>query len=97
MAGIQGIRKSLDGIVVKFIVGIIIIAFVGSIGWSVFFSSSDVNIVAIVDKQEIDINDLNYEMRSQNYFFQERFGDQDFKIDEETLQKVSIESLIRKA
>ena len=97
MAGIQGIRKSLDGIVVKFIVGIIIIAFVGSIGWSVFFSSSDVNIVAIVDKQEIDINDLNYEMRSQDYYFQERFGDQDFKIDEETLQKVSIESLIRKA
>ena len=97
MAGIQGIRKSLDGIVVKIIVGIIIIAFVGSIGWSVFFSSTDVNVVAVVDDQEININDLNYEMRVQGYYFQERFGDQDFEIDEETLQKVSIESLIRKA
>ena len=97
MAGIQGIRKSLDGIIVRFIVGIIIIAFVGSIGWSVFFSSSDVNVVAIVDQQEIDINDLNYEMRAQDYYFQERFKDQEFTIDEETLQKVSIESLIRKA
>jgi len=97
MAGIQGIRKSLDGIVVKMIVGIIIIAFVGSIGWSVFFSSTDVNVVAVVDDQEININDLNYEMRVQDYYFQERFGDQDFEIDEETLQEVSIESLIRKA
>ena len=97
MAGIQGIRKSLDGIVVRFIVGIIIIAFVGSIGWSVFFSSSDVNIVAVVDQQEIDINDLNYEMRAQDYYFQERFKDQEFTLDKETLQKVSIESLIRKA
>lgn len=97
MAGIQGIRKSLDGIVVKMIVGIIIIAFVGSIGWSVFFSSTDVNIVAVVDDQEININDLNYEMRVQDYYFQERFGDQDFEIEEEMLQEVSIESLIRKA
>ena len=97
MAGIQGIRKSLDGIVVKIIVGIIIIAFVGSIGWSVFFSSTDVNVVAVVDDQEININDLNYEMRVQDYYFQERFGDQDFEVDEETLQEVSIESLIRKA
>ena len=71
MAGIQGIRSSLDGVVVKFIVGVIIIAFVGSIGWSVFFSSSDANIVVIVDNQEIDINDLNYEMRAQNYYLQE--------------------------
>ena len=97
MAGILGIRKSLDGIVVKMIVGIIIIAFVGSIGWSAFFSSTDENVVAVVDDQEININDLNYEMQVQDYYFQERFGDQDFEIDEEMLQEVSIESLIRKA
>ena len=75
MAGIQSIRSSLDGIVVKLIVGVIIIAFVGSIGWSVFFSSTDVNVVAIVDDHEIDINDLNFEMRAQNFYFQERFKD----------------------
>ena len=97
MAGIQGIRESLDGVVVKFIVGIIIIAFVGSIGWSVFFSSSDANLVAIVDQHEININDLNYEIRAQDYFFQERFKDQDVNLDQETLQKISIDSLIRKA
>ena len=97
MASIQSIRSSLDGIVVKLIVGVIIIAFVGSIGWSVFFSSTDVNVVAIVDDHEIDINDLNFEMRAQNFYFQERFKDQDLEIDEETLQKVSIESLIRKS
>ena len=97
MAGIQSIRSSLDGVVVKLIVGVIIIAFVGSIGWSVFFSSTDVNVVAIVDDHEIDINDLNFEMRAQNFYFQERFKDQDLEIDEETLQKVSIESLIRKS
>ena len=97
MASIQTIRSSLDGIVVKLIVGVIIIAFVGSIGWSVFFSSTDVNVVAIVDDHEIDINDLNFEMRAQNFYFQERFKDQDLEIDEETLQKVSIESLIGKS
>ena len=97
MAGLQNIRKSLDGIVVKIIVGVIIITFVGSIGWSVFFSSTDANIIAIVDNQEIDVNDLNYEIRAQNFYLQERFKDQDFDLDQETLQKISIESLIRKA
>tara|TARA_B110000438_G_scaffold247307_1_gene249378 strand:- start:855 stop:2741 length:1887 start_codon:yes stop_codon:yes gene_type:complete len=97
MAGLQNIRKSLDGIVVKMIVGVIIITFVGSIGWSVFFSSTDANIIAIVDNQEIDVNDLNYEIRAQNFYLQERYKDQDFDLDQETLQKISIESLIRKA
>ena len=97
MAGIQSIRSSLDGVVVKFIVVVIIIAFVGSIGWSVFFSSSDANVIAIVDNQEIDINDLNYEMRAQNFYLQERFKDQNFKIDDEMLQKVSIDALIKKS
>ncbi len=97
MAGIQDIRNNLDGTVVKFIVVLIVIAFVGSIGWSAFFSSSDVNEVASVDDIKIDVTDLNFEMRAQDYYFQERFGNQDFNLDEETLQKISIESLIRKA
>ena len=97
MAGIQDIRNNLDGTVVKFVVGLIVIAFVGSIGWSAFFSSTDVNEVASVDDIKIDVTDLNFEMRAQDYYFQERFGDQDFNLDEETLQKISIESLIRKA
>jgi peptidyl-prolyl cis-trans isomerase D len=97
MAGIQDIRNNLDGTVVKFIVGFIVIAFVGSIGWSAFFSSTDVNEVASVDDIKIDVTDLNFEMRAQDYYFQERFGDQDFNLDEETLQKISMESLIRKA
>ena len=97
MAGIQDIRNNLDGTVVKFIVGFIVIAFVGSIGWSAFFSSSDVNEVASVDDIKIDVTDLNFEMRAQDYYFQERFGNQDLNLDEEMLQKISIESLIRKA
>ena len=72
MAGIQDIRNNLDGTVVKFIVVLIVIAFVGSIGWSAFFSSSDVNEVASVDDIKIDVTDLNFEMRAQDYYFQER-------------------------
>lgn len=97
MAGIQDIRNNLDGTVVKFIVGFIVIAFVGSIGWSAFFSSTDANEVASVNDIKINVTDLNFEMRAQDYYFQERFGDQDFNLDEEMLQKISIESLVRKA
>ena len=97
MAGIQDIRNNLDGTVVKVIVGFIVIAFVGSIGWSAFFSSTDANEVASVNDIKINVTDLNFEMRAQDYYFQERFGDQDFNLDEEMLQKISIESLVRKA
>ena len=97
MAGIQDIRNNLDGTVVKFIVGFIVIAFVGSIGWSAFFSSTDANEVASVNDIKINVTDLNFEMRAQDYYFQERFGDQDFNLDEEMLKKISIESLVRKA
>jgi len=97
MAGIQSIRDGLDGVVVKFIVAFIIVAFVGSIGWSVFFSSSDANVVASVNDLELEVNDLTFEMQTQDYYLKQRFSDQDFEIEDEILMELSMESLLRKA
>jgi len=97
MAGIQSIRNGLDGYVVKFIVAFIIIAFVGSIGWSVFFSSSDANVIASVDDFDLQVNDLTFEMQTQNYYLKQRFSDQDFEIEDNILAELSLESLLRKA
>ena len=73
MAGIQDIRNNLDGTVVKFIVVLIVIAFVGSIGWSAFFSSSDVNEVASVDDIKIDVTDACSRLLFSGKIWQSRF------------------------
>jgi peptidyl-prolyl cis-trans isomerase D len=97
MAGIQSIRDGLDGVVTRLIVAVIIVAFVGSIGWSVFFSSSDASVVASVDDYKVDISDLTFEMQSQNFYLKQRFQDEEFELEDEVLAELSLESLLRKA
>ncbi len=53
------------------------------------------NEVASVDDIKIDVTDLNFEMRAQDYYFQERFGNQDLNLDEEMLQKILLEALLQ--
>ncbi len=94
MAGMQNIREGLTGNLTKIIVIAIIITFVGSIGWAGFFSQGNENIIAKIGSKEITASDLNFEIASQQFAFNQRFPDE--QIDEELLIELSIESLIRK-
>ena len=93
MAGIQNIREGLTGNLTKIIVIAIIIAFVGSIGWTNLFTSGQ-NVIAKIGSKEVTASDLNFEMSSQQFAFNQRFPGE--PIDEELLIELSIESLIRK-
>ena len=97
MAGIKDIRKGLTGTLSKFIVGSIIVTFSLFFGWGTVFSSSEVNQVASVNETTLDVFDLDFEMRNQRYFLNQRFEGQDLEIEEELIRELSLESIIRRA
>ena len=97
MAGIKDIRKGLTVTLSKFIVGSIIVTFSLFFGWGTVFSSSEVNQVASVNETTLDVFDLDFEMRNQRYFLNQRFEGQDLEIEEELIRELSLESIIRRA
>jgi peptidyl-prolyl cis-trans isomerase D len=104
---LQSIRDRLHGIIAVFIFGILIIPFV-FVGVNSYFTSDAVNSVAVVNEQEISINDFNqsfqnYRRRMQSLmgtnFDAEQFDQAiirrqhlDTMIDQELLSQVSIEA-----
>ena len=99
MAGLQNIREGLTGPVSKFIVVLIIITFALFFGWGTVFSTSDANTVASVDNKKLDLYDLDFEMRTQQYYLNQRLQEDknDMNIDEDLLREISINSIISRA
>ena len=99
MAGLQNIREGLTGPVSKFIVVLIIITFALFFGWGTVFSTSDANTVASVDNKKLDLYDLDFEMRTQQYYLNQRLqeDENDMNIDEDLLREISINSIISRA
>ena len=95
MAGIQNIRDGFTGVTTKIVVVLVVLSFTLFIGWPSFFSS-DVNVVATVDGKKLSTSDLLFEMQNQQYFFEQKFPDQNFELDKEILQEISTQSLIRR-
>ena len=52
--------------------------------------------VATVDGKKLSTSDLLFEMQNQQYFFEQKFPDQNFELDKEILQEISTQSLIRR-
>ena len=104
---LQSIRDRLTGIVLVFIVGILIIPF-AFVGVSSYFQSDSVNSVALVNDQEITVNQFNQGFQNYRRRMQSRLGaafdpeqfDQpivrrqylDQLIDERLLTQVSLDS-----
>ena len=65
MAGIKTIRDNLTGTFSKIIVGAIAVTFAMFFGWGTMFSNSDVNIIASVNGEKIDLYD--FENKFQKY------------------------------
>ena len=80
MAGIQNIRDGFTGVTTKIVVVLVVLSFTLFIGWPSFFSS-DVNVVATVDGKKLSTSDLLFEMQNQQYFFEQKFPDQNFELD----------------
>lgn len=95
MAGIQNIRDGFTGVTTKIVVVLVVLSFTLFIGWPSFFSS-DVNVVATIDGKKLSTSDLLFEMQNQQYFFEQKFPDQNFELDKEILQEISTQSLIRR-
>jgi peptidyl-prolyl cis-trans isomerase D len=104
---LQSIRDRLNGIIALFVIGLLIIPF-AFVGVSSYFTSGTVNAVAMVNDQEITLNDFNtafqnYRRRLQAQMgtaFDPAFFDQltvrrqflDQMINEELLEQVSIDA-----
>jgi len=95
MAGLQTIRDNLGSPFIKIVVAAIVITFALFFGWGTVFSSSDANVVATVDGKNIDLYDLDLEMRKIRSNLERRLDDPNFDLEEEVLKNLSIESLIR--
>ena len=96
MAGIQKIRNNSSGVIAKTIAGTIIVTFALFFGWGTVFTGSDVNNIAKVNGKNIDLIDLSFETRTQQYLFNQRYPDQDMDFDQEMLRTLSTNSLIRR-
>ena len=97
MAGIKTIRDNLTGTFSKIIVGAIAVTFAMFFGWGTMFSNSDVNIIASVNGEKIDLYDLDLEMARVKSILAQRFEDPDFTVEEETLKSLALNSLITDA
>jgi peptidyl-prolyl cis-trans isomerase D len=97
MAGIKTIRDNLTGTFSKIIVGAIAVTFAMFFGWGTMFSNSDVNIIASVNGEKIDLYDLDLEMARVQSILAQRFEDPDFTVEEETLKTLALNSLITDA
>ena len=97
MAGIKTIRDNLTGTFSKIIVGAIAVTFAMFFGWGTMFSNSDVNIIASVNGEKIDLYDLDLEMARVQSILVQRFEDPDFTVEEETLKSLALNSLITDA
>ena len=97
MAGIKTIRDNLTGTFSKIIVGAIAVTFAMFFGWGTMFSNSDVNIIASVNGEKIDLYDLDLEMARVQSILAQRFEDPDFTVEEETLKSLALNSLITDA
>ena len=97
MAGIKTIRDNLTGTFSKIIVGAIAVTFAMFFGWGTMFSNSDVNIIASVNGEKIDLYDLDLEMARVQSILVQRFEDPDFTVEEETLKTLALNSLITDA
>ena len=97
MAGIKTIRDNLTGTLSKIIVGAIAVTFAMFFGWGTMFSNSDVNIIASVNGEKIDLYDLDLEMARVQSILAQRFEDPDFAVEEETLKTLALNSLITDA
>ena len=94
--GIQKIRNNSSGVIAKTIAGVIIVTFALFFGWGTVFTGSDVNNIAKVNGKNIDLVDLSFETRTQQYLFNQRYPDQDMDFDQEMLRTLSTNSLIRR-
>ena len=97
MAGLQQIRDSFGHPIIKVLVGAIVISFALFFGWGTVFSSSDVNSIATVNGINIDLYDLDLEMRKIESNLNRTIDDPNFKLEEELLKTFSIESLVSNA
>ena len=97
MAGIKTIRDNLTGTLSKIIVGAIAVTFAMFFGWGTMISNSDVNIIASVNGEKIDLYDLDLEMARVQSILVQRFEDPDFTVEEETLKSLALNSLITDA
>jgi len=97
MAGIKTIRDNLTGTLSKIIVGAIAVTFAMFFGWGTMISNSDVNIIASVNGEKIDLYDLDLEMARVQSILAQRFEDPDFAVEEETLKTLALNSLITDA
>ena len=73
MAGIQSIRKHSSGFFAKVIVGSIIVTFALFFGWGTVFTGSNVNNIAKINGNNINVVDLSFETKTQEYLFNQRF------------------------
>ena len=96
MAGIQKIRNNSSGVIAKTIAGTIIVTFALFFGWGTVFTGSDVNNIAKVNGKNIDLVDLSFETRTQQYLFNQRYPGQDMDFDQDMLRTLSTNSLIRR-
>ena len=94
--GIQKIRNNSSGVIAKTIAGVIIVTFALFFGWGTVFTGSDVNNIAKVNGTNIDLVDLSFETRTQQYLFNQRYPDQDMDFDQDMLRTLSTNSLIRR-
>ena len=86
MAGLQQIRDSFGHPIIKVLVGAIVISFALFFGWGTVFSSSDVNSIATVNGINIDLYDLDLEMRKIESNLNRTIDDPNFKLEEELLK-----------
>jgi len=96
VAGIQKIRNNSSGVIAKTIAGTIIVTFALFFGWGTVFTGSDVNNIAKVNGKNIDLVDLSFETRTQQYLFNQRYPGQDMDFDQDMLRTLSTNSLIRR-
>ena len=96
VGGIQKIRNNSSGVIAKTIAGVIIVTFALFFGWGTVFTGSDVNNIAKVNGKNIDLVDLSFETRTQQYLFNQRYPDQDMDFDQDMLRTLSTNSLIRR-
>ena len=94
MAGIQDIRKGLTGTTSKIIVGLIIITFSLFFGWGTVFSSSETNVIAKVNGKNLDIYDLDFEIRTQQFYLNQ-LNQNENEINDDLLKDLSMKSFFQ--
>ena len=93
---LQSIRDRLNGIIALFVIGLLIIPF-AFVGVSSYFTSGTVNAVALVNDQEITLNDFNTAFQNYRRRLQAQMGtafDPAF-FDQLTVRRQFLDQMIR--